>query len=529
MKNGMFGVMLDCSRNAVYKVETVKKFIDDLSAMGYNTLMLYTEDTYEIPNQPRFGYLRGRYSLDELREIVNYGEEKGVELIPCIQTLAHLNQIFRWGEYCAYRDIDDILLIDDDRTYRLIDDMFSAIRSVFKTNRVHIGMDEAHNIGRGRYFDIHGMENRFELISRHLKKVLEIADKYNFKAMMWSDMFFRLANRGNYNVSNPEIITDEIVATVPENVELVYWDYYSDDYNHYTNMIKAHQRFNNPTIFAGGAWNWRGFTPHNKFTIKNTENALKACNDNGVDEILMTVWGDNGNESPLYSVLPSLFYSAQAAQGNFDLDDIKAKFKALFGIGFDDFTKIDLPSCVFENSEYGDDNTDKIMLYVDPLLGIYDSFADFRPDSAELYADYAKQLRDVNAGEYNYLFENSAALCDVLSVKFSLGSRIRKAYQSGDKEALAEAGKDCLEAVKLLDIFRDKFYAAWCAERKSHGFDIQDLRLGGLRRRLITANERINSYLNGDIKEIEELKETILPENPKSHLWWRELPSVNAF
>ena len=65
----MLGVMLDCSRNAVLKVETVKQYACLLKKMGYNTLMLYTEDTYEVENQPYFGHLRGRYSKVELKEM----------------------------------------------------------------------------------------------------------------------------------------------------------------------------------------------------------------------------------------------------------------------------------------------------------------------------------------------------------------------------------------------------------------------------------------------------------------------------
>ena len=84
-----FGVMLDCSRNAVRTVEELKRFIDVLSLLGYDTLELYTEDTYEVDGEPYFGYLRGRYSGAELREIDAYAKQRGIELIPCIQTLAH--------------------------------------------------------------------------------------------------------------------------------------------------------------------------------------------------------------------------------------------------------------------------------------------------------------------------------------------------------------------------------------------------------------------------------------------------------
>ena len=45
MKNfDLFGVMIDCSRNAVPNVAGLKRFFDIISQMGYNLAMLYTED-----------------------------------------------------------------------------------------------------------------------------------------------------------------------------------------------------------------------------------------------------------------------------------------------------------------------------------------------------------------------------------------------------------------------------------------------------------------------------------------------------
>ena len=81
-----FGVMLDCSRNAVMSVGAVKKFIDYISLAGYDTLELYMEDVYEVKNEPYFGYMRGRYSIDELKSIDEYATAKGVKLIPAVQT-----------------------------------------------------------------------------------------------------------------------------------------------------------------------------------------------------------------------------------------------------------------------------------------------------------------------------------------------------------------------------------------------------------------------------------------------------------
>ena len=122
-----FGVMIDCSRNAVMTVNSFKKMVDILSDLGYNTIRLYTEDTYEVDDEPYFGYLRGRYTKEELKEMDGYAKSKGIELIPCIQTLAHLGTLFKYEEYKPINDIDNILLVENERTYTLIENMFKTI------------------------------------------------------------------------------------------------------------------------------------------------------------------------------------------------------------------------------------------------------------------------------------------------------------------------------------------------------------------------------------------------------------------
>ena len=72
----MLGVMIDCSRNAVMKPKAVKQFADIVKAMCYDTLMIYTEDTYEVNGQPLFGCMCGKYTKKEIREIDAYCSEK---------------------------------------------------------------------------------------------------------------------------------------------------------------------------------------------------------------------------------------------------------------------------------------------------------------------------------------------------------------------------------------------------------------------------------------------------------------------
>ena len=60
------GVMYDCSRNSVPTVITLKRMLIRMALMGFNTLMLYTEDTYTLDSHPEFGHYRGRYSRSEI-------------------------------------------------------------------------------------------------------------------------------------------------------------------------------------------------------------------------------------------------------------------------------------------------------------------------------------------------------------------------------------------------------------------------------------------------------------------------------
>ena len=63
------GIMLDMSRNAVMSLEGLRDYLKILAKMGYNQLLLYTEDTYEVEDAPFFGYMRGRYTVEEMRAL----------------------------------------------------------------------------------------------------------------------------------------------------------------------------------------------------------------------------------------------------------------------------------------------------------------------------------------------------------------------------------------------------------------------------------------------------------------------------
>lgn len=500
------GVMLDCSRNAVVSVEGLKRFILKLEAMGYNCLQLYTEDTYEIEGEPLFGYRRGRYTKSEIAEIDEFAALHGIELMPCMQTLAHLNAIFRYGKYGEINDIADILLADDDRTYELIEKMIKTCSENYKTRNIHIGMDEAFLIGRGQYLNLHGLVDKSDIILRHLHKVVDICTKYGLKPMMWADMLYRLADGDAYY--GCKSIPQEVLDKVPENIQLVYWDYYNEDEKLLDGMIEQSLAFNRNVWIAGGAWKWVGFQSINTKSMRQTEAFLKSAEKHNVGNILITMWGDNGDESCLYSVLPSLVYAAECAKGNYDIENAKAKFEELFGESFDDFMLCDIPfpnDGKFEGYSRGV----KEMLYNDCFLALFDHAVMGDGSEDKVYAELAEKFDAASkrSHEFSYMFDSYAALCRVLSIKYSLGHFTREAYQKNDKKALADLSVKYGELECLLNDFVVKFEKMWFTDNKPHGFDIQDIRLGGVIQRVKSGKRRIDAYLNGEIDKIDELCE----------------------
>ncbi len=504
------GMMLDCSRNGVMKLEVVKKFIRYMAIMGLDTLMLYTEDTYEIPEYPYFGYMRGRYSCEELKEMDEYAYSYGVELIPCIQTLAHLEGALRWGCFAEVKDCNNILLCGEEKTYTLIEAMIRTCRNCFRTKRIHVGMDEAHMMGLGKYLDKNGYERRDVIFCRHLQRVNAICAKYDFNPMIWSDMFFRLAFEGNYYPPEGAQFDPKVLELVPDNIELVYWDYYHDQQSDYENYIDSHFRFNNKIIFAGGAWRWLGHGPALAKSLQATRVALSACLEKGVDEVFVTAWGDNGNEASFMCILPVMQqYAEFCYQGDVSNEVLAKRMLACTGESFQDMLLLDMANSVDENhwvSSSG--NPSKYLLYMDILGGVAERHTTAK--YPEKYEQGAKTLAEAadRSESFGYMYQLMSHLCSVLAIKSRVGVDAQVAYKAGDKVALKKIADEVLpELLVRLERFHKSMYVQWFKECKANGYEVLDLRIGGLESRTRTCIQRINLYLAGEIDRLDELDE----------------------
>ena len=513
------GPMFDVSQgNAVIRPEILKGFLRKMALMGLNTLMLYCEDSYDVPSQPYFGYMRSRYSHQQMKELDDYAALFGIEMIPCIQTLAHLNCVLKWKVYKDFSEDMDTLLVGDERTYDFLEQIIRAASAPFRTKRIHIGMDEAMMLGQGNYLKKNGLVPKAQILKEHLERVMAITRRLGLKPMMWSDMFLRALSEKGDDYYSDAAVSEEVKNAVPEDVTLVYWDYYHDTPEFYEKYVQKHRIFGEP-VFAGGIWTWMGYGPNYAKTLKTTHPALTACKNTGVKEILATVWGDNGTECSVLATLPMLQVFAEHGYRREEPSEelLRRRFAFICKGNYDDFLllqRLDEAPGVPEGN-WRDHNFSKALMWQDILSGLADHNFDGLPLNAH-YEALASSLaqRCPSCGEYASFFAMNRELCRVLSRKAEAGLRLRRAYLNKDEETLKDY------ASRLLPELRERVIALknshrehWFSLYLPLGWDIYDMRYGALLARIDSAVWELERYLDGELPSLPELEEPRLPYN----------------
>ncbi|NCB93617.1 MAG: beta-N-acetylhexosaminidase [Clostridia bacterium] len=511
-KNGM---MLDCSRNAVYTVTKVKSMIRTLAKLGMNDLLLYTEDTYEVPEEPYFGTYRGRYSQEEIRQIDSYAQIFGIELIPCIQTLAHLRNALKWPLGTDILDTNDILMVGNEKAYTFIEELLSSVKASFSTRRVHLGMDEAEQLGLGKYLKKNGYTKSADLIKEHCQKVINICKKLDLEPMIWSDMCITSNTGESYYA--PHSLEDADTWVKPDkNLGLVYWDYYNVDKSIYENMLKVHGKLSTNIIFAGGAWIWNGISPNYSKAFRCTLTAFSACHEYGISEAFCTAWTDNGTETPVDAVYPGLvLFAHMGFHRELSQEDFVEEFENVIGGKLDDFYQLDAFDSLFVGmgNNTSTDNPSKYLLYQDALLGMFDHHVK-DIDTASYYSHLAEKLElcQKTSPAYKELFRFYQLLALVLSQKADLGIRIKNAYDAKDLSTLSLICEEVIPSITEnlweMKLQREQL---WLRDAKPFGYELLDIKLGGVITRLESNRRRILSYLEGNISALEELEQVRLP------------------
>ncbi len=188
------------------RVEFVKNQMKFCRANGYNTVLLYLEASVRT-SVTAFFDKASSYSLDEVADIVNYGESIGLDVVPAFETLAHMEKFF------VYKQLSDLAEFDDEhnqgrdfcsplyphgshgcatnpRLQSFTDKYVTEVCGVFHSKYVHMGMDEmfqfacCDNCRR----TIEGGVTKQQLFVDFVLHAHALVSAMNRTMLMWDDM-----------------------------------------------------------------------------------------------------------------------------------------------------------------------------------------------------------------------------------------------------------------------------------------------------------------------------------------------------
>jgi len=498
------GIMLDCSRNAVMKVEHIEKWLRQLVLLGYNMVMLYTEDTYALPAEPYFGYQRGAYTAAELKRIDHYAAKLGIEVVPCIQTLGHLEKILRHGAYSQVRDTSTVLMVGEQETYTLIEKMVLHWKSVCRTTRIHVGMDETHDLGRGRYLDKYGYRRGFDLFNEHLAKVVEICRKHGLQPIIWSDMYFRLGNERMSYYEPSTVIPGDVARKIPEAAQLVYWDYYHEDKAFYLDWIARHRALGKEPLVGSGIWTWNKYWYDHRITEKNAGACIEACYESRVKELFFTMWGDNGAYCDHDSAFAGMAYCADKAYGQAapQAVQLEKRFGAVCGGSY--------AAHLLAADLNGGGDLVAPNMWEDPVFETYFRTA-CKDDPARMaaaaqgFARLAGKLRKHAACRETGDFAYAYAMAQAFAERYRLAADLLGSYRRKDRKGLQAVKRRMGKVRAAVLAAEEAFRTMWMTHNKPEGLETIQARYGMLQARYRELERRIDEYLRGEVDRIAEL------------------------
>lgn len=279
---------LDCARH-FFPVSTVKKVIEGISFGHMNILHWHLSDDHgwriESKRFPKLHECSGDYyTQEEIREVVVYAKERGIEVVPEIDMPGHnLALLSAFPEYsCKGEPVTPakargvyrtILCAGQQRTIDFIEALFEEIVPLFDSQYFHIGGDEApkdewkecphcnaklKELGLSSYEDLQGY---------FTAQICEILKKYGKTPICWNDAL--------------------LAENIPEDVVIQYWtiDYAKETKDFvekggkwiYSDMFELYLDYPHSMIPLKKIYE---FKPHlYKDTIPNTDGLLgfEAC------------------------------------------------------------------------------------------------------------------------------------------------------------------------------------------------------------------------------------------------------------
>ena len=132
------------------------------------------------------------YSLEEVKNFIQFCENLGLEVIPLVQTFGHLEYVLKHEEFAYLRDVPEMpesICPCHNDTLGIIREIVDQVMAVHpKANYLHIGCDEVYHLGECPPC-MANITSRNEIFLNHVSNVANhVRNTWQVTPIIWDDM-----------------------------------------------------------------------------------------------------------------------------------------------------------------------------------------------------------------------------------------------------------------------------------------------------------------------------------------------------
>jgi hypothetical protein len=305
------GIMLDVSRGKVPSLATLHELVETCARLKLNVLMLYVEHTFDFRRHPQIGAGASPLGAEALRELDAHAAACGVELIPSLQSLGHMERILSLPRYAPLAESERRWTLSpaDPGSYALLADLYDEFLPNFRSRSFNANCDEPFDLEQGRSRERGRALGPGGVYLEHVERVRKLAQHHGKQTLIWGDVVH----------AHPERI-----AEIPRELVLLDWWYEANhDYDRVRRFAEHGLRF----WVCPGTSSWNSLYPRLENSSVNIARYADAGRRHGAEGLLVTDWGDFGH----YNLLGNSFFAyAWAAQQAWSGDVAPARFDRAF-------------------------------------------------------------------------------------------------------------------------------------------------------------------------------------------------------
>jgi hexosaminidase len=274
----------DITRGPSPTVATLQGDLDLTAFLRMNFFTYYLEHQFAFAKHPLIGPKDGSLKPEELKALVAYAADRGVEIIGNQQSFGHFWNLLR-HEPADLRETPNIVNPVNEKTYQFLDDLYSEQAPLLTSKFFNVCCDETEGLGTGASKELAAQIGVGGVYTRHIRRLHDLLrDHYGKRMMMWGDII----------LNHPDNLAD-----IPKDTVMLTWGY--DARASFEKQITPFAKSGYEFFICPGVSCWNRVLPDFQVAVTNISHFVRDGAKQNALGMLNTTWDDSGENLAGYN------------------------------------------------------------------------------------------------------------------------------------------------------------------------------------------------------------------------------------